>query len=142
LKTLLAALLLSCSVTALGQGSEGIQARNVVAISEQLVTAGQPTAESLAGLAKLGFQAVVNLAPPAVSGAVAGEAEIVRGQAMEFINIPVDWNKPTEADFQSFAATMQNLRGTRVLVPGEHARLSDDLSVPGDFAEREPRAGL
>ena len=107
---------LSLSITAFGQSDHGIQAPTVVSISAKLVTAGQPTAESLAGLSKLGFQAVVYLAPPTVPDAVANEPEIIRNQGMEFVNIPIQWSKPTEANFQSFAETMKRLHGRRVLV--------------------------
>ncbi|MQA36665.1 phosphotyrosine protein phosphatase [Rugamonas sp. FT29W] len=93
-----------------------IEAPNVVAISPRLVTSGQPSAEALASLAAQGFGAVIYLAPPTVSDAVAGEAEIVRRQGLEFINIPIGFGKPTEADFQSFVAAMERLRDRKVLV--------------------------
>lgn len=93
-----------------------IEAPNVVAISPRLVTSGQPSAEALAGLAAQGFGAVIYLAPPTVPDAVAGEAEIVRRQGLEFINIPIGFSKPAEADFQSFVAAMGRLRDRKVLV--------------------------
>lgn len=93
-----------------------IEAPNVVAISPRLVTSGQPSAEALAGLAAQGFGAVIYLAPPTVPDAIAGEAEIVRRQGLEFINIPIGFGKPTEADFQSFVAAMGRLRDRKVLV--------------------------
>ena len=93
-----------------------IDAINIVSISENLVTAGQPTPESLAGLSALGFQAVIYLAPPTVHGAVANEADIVRSQGMEFINIPIQWSEPTEDDFHSFVEAMNRLQGQKVLV--------------------------
>ena len=107
---------LSLSFTAFGQSDQGIKAPNVVSISGKLVTAGQPTAESLAGLSKLGFQAVVYLAPPTVPDAVVNEPEIIRSQGMEFVNIPIQWSKPTEADFQAFAEAMKRFPGQKVLV--------------------------
>jgi hypothetical protein len=58
-------ILLSLSITAFAQSDQGIKASNVVSISENLVTAGQPTAESLVGLSKLGFQAVIYRVFPA-----------------------------------------------------------------------------
>jgi len=93
-----------------------IEAPNVVAISPRLVTSGQPSAKALAGLAAQGFGAVIYLAPPTVPDAIAGEAEIVRQQGLEFINIPIRFGNPTEADFQSFVATMGRLRDRKVLV--------------------------
>jgi len=109
-------IVMTLSLTAYGQSDQSIKAPNVVSISENLVTAGQPTAESLAGLSKLGFKAVIYLAPPTVRDAIANESEIISNQGMVFINIPIQWAKPTEADFQSFAETMKRFQGQKVLV--------------------------
>jgi protein tyrosine phosphatase (PTP) superfamily phosphohydrolase (DUF442 family) len=110
------ALLASLSSAAFGQSNQGVQAPNVVVISEQLVTSGQPTPESLTNLSKQGFQAVIYLAPPSVPDAVANEPEIVRGQGLEFVNIPIQWSNPTEADYQSFVVAMKRLQGRKTLV--------------------------
>lgn len=93
-----------------------LQAPNVVPISADLVTSGQPTAEALARLSEQGFAAVIYLAPPTVSDAVPAEADIVRKQGMEFVNIPIPFNNPTPADFQAFVAAMERLGGRKVLV--------------------------
>ena len=81
-----------------------------------LVTSGQPTANSLSHLAEQGFAADIYLAPLTVSDAVPGEAEIVRRQGMEFINIPIKFGKPTEADFQAFVEAMDKFHDRKVLV--------------------------
>ena len=104
------------SFAAFGQSDQGIKAPNVVAISERLVTSGQPTPESLANLSKHGFQAVIYLAPPSVPDAVANEPEIVRRQGLTFVNIPIQWSNPTEADFQSFVVAMKGVQGQKTLV--------------------------
>jgi protein tyrosine phosphatase (PTP) superfamily phosphohydrolase (DUF442 family) len=103
-------------MNAFAQTNTNIKARNVIEVSENLVTAGQPTAESLAELSKLGFKAVINLAPPTVADAVSNESQIITDQGMAFVNIPVLWSKPTEEDFQSFAETMKRFQGQKVLV--------------------------
>ena len=93
-----------------------IDAPNVVPISPRLVTSGQPNADALSRLAAQGFGAVIYLAPPTVPDAVRGEAEIVRKQGLEFVNIPIKFDNPTEADFQSFVAAMDRFRDRKVLV--------------------------
>jgi len=115
-KALIPVMLLSLSMTLFAQNDQSIKAPNVLPISEKLVTAGQPTAESLAGLSRLGFQVVIYLAPSTVRDAVANEPEIIRNQGMEFVHIPIQWANPTEADFQAFAETMMRLQGRKVLV--------------------------
>ena len=108
--------LLAIPITALASDGPTLDAPNVVVISETLVTAGQPDRDSLLALSQLGFQAVVNLAPPTVPDAVADEAELVQGQGIEFINIPVQWKTPSEADFDAFATAMNGFKGKKVLV--------------------------
>jgi protein tyrosine phosphatase (PTP) superfamily phosphohydrolase (DUF442 family) len=93
-----------------------LKAPNVVTISPRLVTAGQPTEASLATLGAQGFRAVIYLAPPTVYDAIAREAEIVRGQGLEFVNIPIVFGQPTEADFEAFVQTMKRLGDDKVLV--------------------------
>jgi protein tyrosine phosphatase (PTP) superfamily phosphohydrolase (DUF442 family) len=93
-----------------------IDAPNVVPISARLVTSGQPTANSLAHLAAQGFGAVIYLAPPTSPDAVRGEADIVRKQGLEFVNIPIQFGNPTEADFNAFVAAMNRFQDRKVLV--------------------------
>jgi pimeloyl-ACP methyl ester carboxylesterase/protein tyrosine phosphatase (PTP) superfamily phosphohydrolase (DUF442 family) len=72
--------------------------------------------KSLAGLKAQGFEAVVYLAPPTVSDAIPGEAKIVGGQGLVFVNIPIVFDNPTEGDFETFVAVMKALSGRKVLV--------------------------
>lgn len=97
-------------------GAPPLQAPNVVAISDRLVTAGQPTADALRQLRQLGFEAVIYLAPPTVSDAVPGEAEIVRSQGLEFFNIPIPFGEPAAAHVQAFFAEMARLGSRKRLV--------------------------
>jgi protein tyrosine phosphatase (PTP) superfamily phosphohydrolase (DUF442 family) len=96
--------------------SIAIDAPNIVPISATLVTSGQPTANSLSHLAAQGFVADIYLAPLTVSDAVPEEAEIVRKQGLEFINIPIKFGRPTEADFQAFVDAMNKFHDRKVLV--------------------------
>ena len=96
--------------------SPKLAAPNVVEISSQLVTSGQPSAEALAGLKSHGFEAVVYLAPPTVPDAVRDEQLIVTRQGLTFINIPIQFDNPTEADFETFAAVLSGLGSRKVLV--------------------------
>lgn len=94
----------------------GLRAPNVVPISPRLVTSGQPSAAALSGLAAQGFGAVIYLAPPTVPDAVPDEAGIVRGQGLAFVNIPIRFGSPTDADFRAFVEAMNRFRDRKVLV--------------------------
>ena len=113
---LIVTLTLLFSFNASGQNETSIKAPNLTTVSDKLVTAGQPTAESLATLSQLGFKAVIYLAPPTVPDAVSNEAQIIRDQGLEFINIPIQWTKPTEEDFIAYADTMKRLQGKKIFV--------------------------
>ena len=89
---------------------------NVVEISPRLVTSGQPSAEALANLKALGFEAVIYLAPPTVQDAVGDEPLIVTRQGLTFVNIPIRFDRPTEADFETFAGVLTGLGNRKVLV--------------------------
>ena len=105
-------------VFAQAQEAREHEAINVVRISPQLVTSGQPLAPSLATLGVLGFQGVINLAQATSRDAVADEADILKRQGIEYVHQPIDIDKPTERDFETFAATLLDMqkRGRKVLV--------------------------
>lgn len=93
-----------------------VDAPNVVAISPRLVTSGQPNAESLASLRDEGFTAVIYLVPPGAHDAVPREAELLRRQGIEYVQVPIQWERPTDADYDAFAAAMSRLADGKVLV--------------------------
>lgn len=110
----LATLALPAAVRAL---TPQLQAPNVVVISPRLVTSGQPGAAALAQLGAQGFDAVIYLAPPTVSDAVADEPVLLQRQGLRYTNIPIPFNAPTAAHFDSFVAAMAaEAESRRVLV--------------------------
>ena len=94
----------------------GIVAPNVVVISPTLVTAGQPTRESLQGLKAEGYQAVIYLAPGDSRDAVPDEAEILKSQGIEFVHVPIPWQAPEAKHLEATAAALNRLQGQKVLV--------------------------
>lgn len=96
--------------------SESLAPPNLVAISERITTAGQPSADWLSSLKLQGYDAVIYLAPATVSDAVKDEPLIVSRQGLIFVNIPIKFASPTEQDFENFAAIMVALNKKKVLV--------------------------
>lgn len=94
----------------------GLDAPNVVPISPRLVTSGQPTRATLEGLAARGFGGVIYLAPSTVPDAVRDEAAIVERQGLRYVNIPIPFNKPTDADFDAFVTALDGMKDRQVLV--------------------------
>jgi len=91
-------------------------AANFVAVTTRLDTAGQPDAAMLATLAQRGYGLVINLAPPSNPGAVPEEGKLVAAGGATYVNIPVNWQHPTDADFELFSAVMRGAGDRRVLV--------------------------
>ena len=89
---------------------------NYIKVSDEIVTAGQPTAEQLKSLAAEGFSTVINLATVDPARAPANEAELVRAQGLTYYHIPVDWENPQDTDFATFEQTMLQLPAGKTLI--------------------------
>jgi len=96
--------------------TERLALPNLREISPRLVTSGQPSAAALAGLKEQGFGAVVYLAPPTVGDAVRDEDAIVGRQGLVYVNLPIDFDAPTERDVDTFVRVLDALRDRKVLV--------------------------
>jgi protein tyrosine phosphatase (PTP) superfamily phosphohydrolase (DUF442 family) len=89
---------------------------NVVAITPRLTTSGQPSAAWLETLGTRGVEAVIYLAPLSVGDAVPEEPQILARQKIDFIHIPIAFNRPSNADFDQFSAAMTRFADKNVLV--------------------------
>src|SRR6266851_5652370 len=85
-------------------------------LDDRTTTSGQPTEEQLADIQALGVRHVVNLGLHTHEKALPDEAGSVSRLGMEYINIPVDFQNPTEQDFRQFCAVMEQLRDVSVHV--------------------------
>lgn len=89
---------------------------NQLEVSDELLTAGQPTAEQLRSLAAEGFTAVVNLATEKPTDPPFGEGELVRSLGMTYEHIPVEWEDPKPSDFEAFERTLARLPQGKTLI--------------------------
>jgi len=99
---------------------------NTVMIDGSLSTAGQPDADTLGSLAERGYRLVVNLAPPQSRDAVHDESRLLGEDGVAYVNIPVDWQRPTLADFALFSAVLDGADGRKTLV---HCQMNMRASV-------------
>jgi len=90
--------------------------RNFVVASERLATAGQPSAAQLAALRAQGYALVINLAPPESYGSLPEEGSLLGRFGIDYINIPVEFDRPAAGDFESFRRALAFRRGDKVLV--------------------------
>lgn len=84
--------------------------------NENRLTSGQPTEGQLAEIHALGVRHVVNLGLHTHEKAVPDEAACVARLGMSDVHIPVDFQHPTEQDFQQFCSVMERLQDLPVHV--------------------------
>ena len=85
-------------------------------LDDRITTSGQPSEAELASVRDLGVENVINLALHSHEKALVDEAETVAGLGMEYTHIPVDFDHPTEDDYQRFCAAMAAAAGAPVHV--------------------------
>ncbi|MEM8776457.1 MAG: protein tyrosine phosphatase family protein [Pseudomonadota bacterium] len=85
-------------------------------INDWITTSGQPSEAQLVKLQRLGITHVINLGPHDTKGALKDEAGTVASLGMIYIHIPVDFEKPTDRDFEEFCKALIELSNTKVHV--------------------------
>jgi protein tyrosine phosphatase (PTP) superfamily phosphohydrolase (DUF442 family) len=85
-------------------------------VDARLTTSGLVPPDALAELHADGIDTVIDLLPATVDHAVAGEADIVASQGVDYVAIPVDFDAPMPADFAAFVTAMDAHEGRRVHV--------------------------
>jgi len=90
--------------------------KNLVIVSEQLATAGQPTEDQLRTLVDEGYEVVINLGLMDPRYCLADEAGLVQANGMEYHHIPVEFAAPGRAELMAFFDVMDNCSGRKVMV--------------------------
>jgi uncharacterized protein (TIGR01244 family) len=85
-------------------------------LDARITTSGQPTEAQLADIHALGVRHVVNLGLHTHDKALPDEAASVSRLGMTYTHIPVDFQQPTDADFEQFCAAMARLEDVPVHV--------------------------
>ena len=81
-------------------------------VNDRLVTGGHLLDGGTATLNEQGVKVVIDLRDKSPSG----EEERYAEQGIEWINIPVEWSDPKQADFDRFVEVMREHEGDHVLV--------------------------
>lgn len=89
---------------------------NYLQIDTMWASSGQPNEEELRQVATAGYRAVINLALHDAEYSLADEPGLVQSLNMEYVHIPVDWQRPTDRDLNLFFAAMQRLRPQKVFL--------------------------
>ena len=90
-------------------------------LTNELVTAGQPTEEQLAVVAAAGFKVVINLSlhdDPTYS--LQDQAASVSSLGLEYVHIPVQFGSPSLEALAEFSAAMERAGDNKVFVHCRH----------------------
>ncbi|GGP47186.1 protein tyrosine phosphatase family protein [Shewanella saliphila] len=82
----------------------------------QVITSGLPTELQFEQLAQAGIKTVINLIPNDNPNALPNEQQIVTQLGMNYHNISVDWQNPTQENLAQFYSLMQQNGDAPVLV--------------------------
>ena len=85
-------------------------------LDDRITTSGQPTEPQLADIHALGVRHIINLGLHSHEKALPDEAASVSRLGMTYIHIPVDFQKPTDRDFDQFCSVMGQLKDVPVHV--------------------------
>src|SRR3954447_870201 len=85
-------------------------------LDDRITTSGQPTEAQLADIHALGVRHIVNLGLQTHEKALPDEAASVSRLGMTYIHIPVDFQNPTDQDFNRFCSVMGQLKEVPVHV--------------------------
>ena len=86
-------------------------------VDTRITTSGQPTEAQLAELISIGVTAIVNLGiHHSGKGALQDEPRTVADLGMEYIYIPVDFEDPTDADYNAFKEALADRPNTNIHV--------------------------
>ncbi|MUH01319.1 phosphatase [Scytonema sp. UIC 10036] len=89
---------------------------NFLQITNSIATSGQPTKEQFLAIKQAGYELVVNLALPESTNALPDEKQIVESQDMDYVHIPVVWEKPTIENVKEFFSVMEANADKKVFV--------------------------
>jgi protein tyrosine phosphatase (PTP) superfamily phosphohydrolase (DUF442 family) len=85
-------------------------------LDDRITTSGQPTESQLADIHALGVRHIINLGLHSHEKALPDEPASVSRLGMTYIHIPVDFEKPTDRDFDQFCSAMEQLKEVPVHV--------------------------
>jgi uncharacterized protein (TIGR01244 family) len=89
---------------------------NFLPLTDSIATAGQPSAGQIAEIAERGFEVVINLGLDEAEYALANEEALVNAHGMEYIYLPVIWERPTEFDLDRFCEIMDANKDKKTFV--------------------------
>ena len=89
---------------------------NFVQLTDNFGTAGQPSKGQFPTIAANGYQHVINIGMPDHPDAVSNEGELVSSLGMNYIHIPVPFDKPTPGHVRLFCKLLSGIADEKVFI--------------------------
>ena len=89
---------------------------NYLSLTESIATAGQPTEGQIAAIAENGYEVVINLGLADAEYALKDEGAMVRALGMQYIHLPVIWERPTKLDLERFFKVIKANQDKKVFI--------------------------
>lgn len=89
---------------------------NFLQYSDTFASSGQPDHEQLVALKAAGFERIVYIAMSDSRNALENEDVVVKELGMDYVHVPVIWDKPLPADFYAVAGAMQQQPDRKTLL--------------------------
>ena len=87
---------------------------NFKRVGALVTTSGVVGGNRLKGLAREGYELVVNLLPDTSEYSVENEQGIVEAQGVKYVYIPVDFKNPTFDDYRKFVSAIEEAGSSKV----------------------------
>ena len=84
--------------------------------SQFFSSSGQPSARQLKALSEAGFERVIYIAFTDNKTAIESEDRVVKSLEMDYLHIPVDFDRPMIHDFEDFASVLNRDKKIRTLL--------------------------
>jgi len=89
---------------------------NYLSLTKSIATAGQPSEGQIAAIAENGYEVVVNLGLADAEYALDNEEAVVWAHGMQYIHLPVIWERPTHSDLEQFFMVMETNKNKKMFV--------------------------
>lgn len=90
--------------------------RNFVQLTENIGTAGQPSADQFSIIAENGYHHVINIGMPDHPDALSNEGKLVSALDMSYIHIPVPFDNPTPDHVKLFCDLLAQIKREKVFI--------------------------
>ncbi|MEN7342688.1 MAG: protein tyrosine phosphatase family protein [Pseudomonadota bacterium] len=89
---------------------------NYVEYSPSFASAGQPTRAQFESLTDRGFETVVYIAYSDHDNSLQNADRLAHASGLNYVHIPIDWNRPTIADYRLVSAVLSQPENGRTLL--------------------------